>query len=132
MSLNKTAAIAIGVIVLTFVAGMAAGVFGAHMLILRGGRGAEHFPERAMVNRLDRRLDLTDAQRAQVEQIIRRRHARINELRHSVRPQVRAELERANNEIAQILTPEQRERFAKMRLRMHKHGPPRHGKPPRH
>ncbi|HEY0159747.1 MAG TPA: hypothetical protein VGF28_20855 [Thermoanaerobaculia bacterium] len=125
MSSTKTKLVAIAVLLVTFGAGMAAGVFAAHMHILYGGGpGAERFP-RALVNRLDRRLDLTDAQRKQVEEIVRRRHANIGTLWGQFRPQVRAEVERANDEIARVLTPEQRARFEKMRMRiLGRHHPP--------
>jgi Spy/CpxP family protein refolding chaperone len=117
VSWTKNTLLAVVVLVLTFVAGMAAGVFGAHMHILYGGPGAARFP-RAMVNRLDRRLDLTDAQRKQVEEIVNRRHANIDAVWGGARPRVRAEIEAANEEIARVLTPEQRARFEKMRMRM--------------
>lgn len=117
MSSTKTKLVAVALIALTFLAGMAAGVFAAHMHILRGGPGAARFPH-AMVNRLDRRLDLTDAQRKQVEEIVNRRHANIHAVWKGVRPRVRAEVEAANEEIARVLTPEQRARFEKMRMRM--------------
>lgn len=117
MSRTKTVVVAVTVLILTFIAGAAAGAFGAHMIILHGGPGAERFPH-AMVNRLDHRLDLTDAQRAEVEAIIKRRHAHIDALWNGVRPQVRAEIERTNEEIAKVLTPEQRVRFERMRMRM--------------
>ena len=117
MSPTKTKAVAFVVILLTFIAGMGVGVFTAHMMILRGGPGAARFPH-AMVNRLDRRLDLTDAQRAKVEEIIERRHHRIDDIWSSARPRVRAEVEAANDEIARLLNPEQRARFEKMRMRM--------------
>jgi Spy/CpxP family protein refolding chaperone len=117
VSWTKNTLLAVVVLVLTFVAGMAAGIFAAHMHILHGGPGAARFP-RAMVNRLDRRLDLTDAQRKQVEEIVNRRHANIDEVWGGVRPRVRAEIEAANEEIARVLTPEQRARFEKMRMRM--------------
>lgn len=117
MSPSRTKLAAVVVVVLTFVAGMAVGVFGSHMHILYGGPGAGYFP-RAMVNRLDRRLDLTDEQRKKVEEIIHRRHANIDALWDGTRPRVRAEVEAANEEIARVLTPEQRARFEKMRMRM--------------
>jgi Spy/CpxP family protein refolding chaperone len=110
VSLTKTTGIAIVVLVLTFLAGAAVGVFGAHMAILHGGAGAERFP-RALLNRLDRRLDLTDQQRAQIAKIINTRHARIAS-------EVRGEVDRANEEIERVLTPEQRVKFQKMRMRM--------------
>ena len=71
-----------------------------------------------MLNRLDRRLDLTDAQRKQVEEILRRRHARINAMWSGVRPRVRAEVDATNAEIAKVLTPEQRAKFERMRMHL--------------
>ena len=99
MSVTKTTVIAVIVVVLTFVAGVAVGVFSSHVMMLRGGHGAPPFPARAMVNRLDRHLDLTDAQRAKVQEIIERRHARIAETWSSVRPRVSEEIARTNAEI---------------------------------
>jgi Spy/CpxP family protein refolding chaperone len=118
LSLPKNSVTAALVLALTFLAGIALGVFGAHMAILHGGPGAEHFP-RALAARLDHRLDLTDAQRAQVEAILVRHHQRINRMMANVHPQVRAEVESANREIERVLTPAQRAKFAKMRMRMH-------------
>lgn len=120
MSRIKTVVIAVVVLVLTFSAGMAAGVFTSHAMILRGGHGSARFPN-ALVHRLDRRLDLTEEQRAQVEAIVKRRHARIDAIWNAARPQVRAEIELTNEEIARVLTAEQRARFQKMRMRMHGH-----------
>lgn len=116
MSATKTTIVAILVVLLTFTAGVMVGVFASHMMILRGGHGAPLFPTKAMVNRLDRRLDLTDAQRVQVEQIIRRSHARIDGMWDDVRPRMRAEIDRANAEISAILTPEQRAKFERLKF----------------
>lgn len=116
MSATKTTVVAILVVLLTFTAGVMVGVFASHMMILRGGHGAPLFPAKAMVNRLDRRLDLTDAQRAQVEQIIRRRHARIDGLWDDLRPRMRTEMDQANAEISAILTPEQRAKFERLKF----------------
>ncbi|MDP9190760.1 MAG: hypothetical protein M3P06_03555 [Acidobacteriota bacterium] len=118
MSATKTTIVAILVVVLTFTAGAMVGVFASHMMILRGGHGAPFFPTKAMVNRLDRRLDLTDAQRAQVEQIIRRRHANINKLWSDMRPRMRSEIEQTNAEISRILTPEQRKKFDRLKFHL--------------
>ena len=118
MSATKTTIVAIVVVLLTFIAGVMVGVFASHMIILRGAHGAALFPTKAMVNRLDRRLDLTDAQRAQVEQIIRRSHARIDGIWDDVHPRIHAELEQANKEISRILTPEQRAKFERMKFHL--------------
>src|SRR5688572_32665556 len=84
------------------------------------------FPTKMMVNRLDRRLDLTDQQRAQVEQIIRRHHTAITTMWRGLHPRVHSEIEQANAEITRILTPEQRKKFERIKLHISgRHG--RHG-----
>lgn len=119
MSAPKTTLVAILVLAVTFTAGAAVGVFAAHFAHIRGEHMPPVFP---MVNRLDRRLDLTDQQRAQVEQIIRRRHT-------AIMASVHAEIEQANAEITRILTPEQRKKFERIKL----HFGGRHGRSvPRH
>ncbi len=120
MSVTRTTVIATLVLVLTFGAGFAVGLFTGHMTALRIFR-PERLPEfatRAIVGRLDRHLDLTDAQRRQVEAIIHRRHRAIHEIRGNVSPQIRAQIEKANQEIAAILTPEQRRKFDEIKMRL--------------
>lgn len=130
MSGSKTTFVAILILLLTFMAGFAVGMFTDHLLILwhRGHRGVPPFATHIMAERLDHHLDLTDAQRKQVEAIIERRHERISGLWRSLHPRVRAEVDQTNAEIEKILTPAQREKFGKMRMRMHRDGPP----PPPH
>ena len=129
MSSTKAKLVAVLVIALVFVAGFALGMFSSHVMILRGGPGAARFPK-LLIERLDRHLDLTDAQRTQVEEILRRRHARIDAVWSEARPRVRQEIERANQEIAAVLTPEQRAKFEKMPMRMHGRGGPHRPPPP--
>ncbi len=118
MSATKTTIIAIIVISVTFVAGVAVGVFGAFVMHRRGGDRIPRFASHAMVNRLDRKLDLTDEQREKITVIVERHHQRINSMWRQVRPQVEQELKQANAEIESVLTPEQREKFEKMKLRV--------------
>jgi hypothetical protein len=117
LSATRTTIIAAVVLVLTFGAGFIGGA-AAHHLFLHHTRGGGPPPvARALVRHLDRRLDLTDAQRKQVEAIVVRHHERM-----------RIDLEAANAEIARVLTPAQQEKFAKMRLRLGRpHG--KHGRP---
>lgn len=122
MSATKTTIVAVIVVLLTFTAGVMVGVFASHMMILHGGHDASFFPTKAMVNRLDRRLDLTDAQRVQVEQIIRRHHARIDGMRDGLRPRMHAEIDQANAEISRILTPEQRVKFERLKFHVGRFG----------
>ncbi|HUR81854.1 MAG TPA: hypothetical protein VM733_13900 [Thermoanaerobaculia bacterium] len=107
MSATKTTLVAVLALVLTFGAGFVSGVFTHRFMLLH------HGPEpalRMMLHHLDMRLDLTDAQRAEVEKILAKHHERLV-----------IELDEANAEIDRILTPEQRARFATMRMRLHGH-----------
>ena len=115
MSATKTTIVALLVIALTFTAGVMVGVFVAH-IHMRGEPSM--LPAKLMVNRLDHRLDLTDAQRAQVEAIIRRHHTAISSIWEGMHPRVRAEIEQANDEITRILTPEQRRKFERIKLHL--------------
>lgn len=120
MSVTKTTVIATLVLILTFGAGFAAGLFTGHMTALRVFR-PERLPEfatRAIVGRLDRQLDLTDAQRKQVEEIIHRRHRAISEIRGNVHPQIRVQIEKTNQEITRVLTPQQRKKFEEIKMRL--------------
>ena len=128
MSATKTTVVAALALVLTFAGGVLAGAFGHRALTMRMHR-MPPMASRAVIHHLDRRLDLSDAQRTRIEQILDRRHQRMYALTRSVRPRVHAELEAANAEIIQILTPEQRREFAKIRMHL---GPGHGGGPPPH
>ena len=122
MSATKTTLIAVVVLVLTFGAGVAVGVFADHVMMVRGiGRhgGIPPFATHMMVNRLGRHLDLTAAQKAQVERILDRHHASMDAAWASLRPRIREELEQANAEISAVLTPKQRAKFEELKLRLH-------------
>lgn len=116
MSVTKTTIIAVLALVLTFTVGFVAG-FAVHRFMGPPGPGHAGAP-RMMLRHLDFRLDLTDAQRAQIETILDRRHRRINEIRETTRPRMLAEIDATNAEIEKVLTPEQREKFSSMRLRL--------------
>jgi Spy/CpxP family protein refolding chaperone len=116
VSATKTTLVAVVVLMLTFGAGFIAGAAVHHLIGHREGVPA--FATHVLLNRLDRHLDLTDAQRRQVDAILRRRHAAINAMWAGVRPRVREELEATNAEIAKVLTPAQRAKFEKMRMHL--------------
>ena len=118
MSSNAKAAI---IVVVAFVAGLFVGVAGDRLVLFRTGR---LFPRRAtdaaasrLVSRLDHDLNLSPAQHAQVQKIVDAHHARITNVYNNVRPQVHSEIEAANREIENVLTPEQRTKFRDMRAR---------------
>lgn len=116
MSPSNTKVLAAIALVITFVAGAIVGVMADHLFFLR--HGMPHRSAAFVVNRLDHRLHLSDQQRAQVTEIINRRHHRISGLWSGVRPAVRHEIEEANKEIDRLLTPEQRVEFAKIRMHL--------------
>jgi Spy/CpxP family protein refolding chaperone len=111
--------LAVVVLVATFVVGAVVGAAGDRLLMMRRPDHVPPYAAQLILRRLDRKLDLTDAQRVRIEEILKRRQKRINDLFVSVRPVVHAEVEAANDEIARVLTPEQRKTFEEMKLRMH-------------
>ena len=117
MSRTKTTIVAVIALAVTFVAGAAVGVVADRILHRRGPM--PEFATQALVRRLDRHLDLTDTQEKKVAAIIERHHTNISSLFTAVRPRVREEIEQANREIEQVLTPEQRAEFQKMKMRLH-------------
>jgi Spy/CpxP family protein refolding chaperone len=120
----KTTVIAAIVVVLAFVAGFISGAAVDHLVMHRRGPEIPRFAPRVIVNHLDRRLDLTADQRAKIEEILERHHQRMEGMWANVRPAMRTELEKTNDEIARVLTPEQREKFEKLKMRLG----PRHGR----
>ena len=69
------------------------------------------------------RLELTEAQRASVDEILERRRAETEAILESVYPTLRAQVDSANEEIRAVLTPEQQATFDRIREEM-RQGPP--------
>lgn len=113
---------AVVVVVVAFIAGVLIGVAGDHFYLLHSGRLSPRRNARLasdrMADRLGKELQLTAPQKTQVLQIIERHRAKIDATMASVRPQVRQEVDATNAEIDRILTPEQRTKFAAMRMRI--------------
>ena len=116
MSSTNAKVLAAIAIVITLVVGVVLGVVGDRLfLMIHPPR--RHSPQ-MIVRHLAYRLDLSDQQRQQLTEIVTRHEQRIAALHESTRPAVQQELEQANREIEQILTPEQREKFARMKMRL--------------
>jgi hypothetical protein len=101
-----------------FVAGMAVGVVGEHIIIRRVIREALEHPERVpafIERRLDRRLGLDADQRAQMHDILAGTHQELKDLRQEFRPRFATIISEADGKISAILTPEQLERFEKLK-----------------
>jgi len=104
---------------LVFIAGAATGLFVA-MTIGHQYMFAQHPPgafARAMKNRLQWQLRLTDEQMAKISPIVDKTGTKIEEIRGDTGKNVRETIAEAHREIAQYLTPEQKERLKKMEER---------------
>ena len=71
-----------------------------------------------MLQRLDRELDLTAAQRARIDTVLTRREADLRALMSEARPRFEAIATRTRTEIQAVLTPAQQEKFAKITQQM--------------
>jgi Spy/CpxP family protein refolding chaperone len=85
------------------------------------GHFKKHFQEPStladkITHRMKRRLDLTDEQTVQVRKILLENLKEFQSIRAKVRPQLEAQLEKTQNELEAVLTPEQSK---KLELRIH-------------
>jgi hypothetical protein len=128
---SHATAIAAIVVVIAFIAGVLVGVVGDRVYMFRhgpfGDRRPGPFAAGRIVERLDRELKLTPEQERKVSGIVAEHGRRMEGIWANVRPQMRSEIEAANSEIAAVLTPEQRERFDKLKMRLGPRGGPRRG-----
>jgi len=98
-------------------AAMAFGV--VHWLAVHRPFIAAQFVNRAQVQQFgpqlmksfENKLDLTDDQRAQIEPIVRRTAAQLSRDRHEVQLTTALAIEKMQDEVEEILTPEQRTKF---------------------
>ena len=100
-----------------FVLGTLAGALVTHRIyqrrihtFFRGGPAATEM----IVRRMNGQLDLTPAQRVQVETIVRNSRQKLRETRQQIDPQMRALFQDMDQRIREILTPEQRAKFDKL------------------
>ena len=119
VSKHRTKILAAIVLLATFAAGALVGVIGYREFVRRMIERHTHDRATAFVlGRLEKRLDLTPDQTTKIREILDRRHRRMAELRRTIDPKIRAEIEQANKDIAAVLTPEQRAIFEKMKMRL--------------
>ena len=97
-----------------FTSGLAVGALGVHLFYSQriSGLGGPPMPVGPMFERwLDRSLDLSERQRREVGEILRDSRSEAEELRREMGPKLHAMNRKTIESIAEILTPEQRERF---------------------
>lgn len=112
------------VIVLVFVAGVAVGFFvrhevgwhdGTHGLAVDGPAPRSSAAVKAsMLARLDRELKLTPAQHTRIDSVLSRREADLHTLMSETRPRFDSIAHRTRADIQAVLTPQQRDEFAKI------------------
>jgi hypothetical protein len=120
VSSTNTKILAVVALLITFVVGAVIGIVGDRIFTLI------HPPRRnpeMIVRHLTFMLRLTDSQRAEVSQIVMRHQQKIAAIQSTTRPAIQQELEQANQEIDRILTPEQRRKFERMKMRLMHHAP---------
>ena len=99
---------------LIFLGGAACGAGVATHLIVRSLHQPGQHPEglsEHITARLAHVLDLTDAQRQQVRQIIARRHDALMDIRRDIQPRVEVELSTLESELDAVLSEDQREKW---------------------
>ena len=124
-SRTRSRLLALGLLLLAFVAGALGGVAADRVLARAdpvaqrgvgppgpGGPGGAIFPRGLP---LARQLDLTPEQRDQIEAILREERSKADSVLRAVRPVLQARYDSANASIRAVLTPEQRERFDRFR-----------------
>jgi Spy/CpxP family protein refolding chaperone len=127
VSTRSARTFAVITVIATLIVGFLIGVVADRVWLVhhgpRPGARSQRFMVERIVKRLDRDLDFTAPQRAQVTQIIQARQQRISTLLTDVRPQIRREIDQTNAEIEKILTPEQRTKFEQIKMRVRRaHG----------
>jgi Spy/CpxP family protein refolding chaperone len=100
-----------------FLAGMASGAAVTVVYAVNRLQYAIHHPEAAparIAATLARRLDLTDEQRAQVEEIVARRQVEIAAVRRQFQPAMVEQLESVRDEVAGVLDEDQRAKWTRL------------------
>lgn len=104
--------------------GLAIGALGVHLFYSQRivSAGGPPMPVGPMFERwLVRRLDLSDAQRDEVREILDRSRIETDELRREMGPRLQAMNRRTTEAISEVLTPEQREKLEEFMARQERH-----------
>jgi hypothetical protein len=104
----------IGLIALVFLAGFSGGVVATRMVVRQMAYAAAH-PVGSSAGKveanLDRKLHLTEEQRAQVHEILKESREKLRSVREEFQPQFNAVVLDARTNITVLLKPEQQRRF---------------------
>ncbi|HVT44458.1 MAG TPA: hypothetical protein VMT00_08710 [Thermoanaerobaculia bacterium] len=118
---RKNTLVAIALLVATFAAGALSGIVADRLVLFRQQRLLPKYGMRVVssrvVDRLDRELRLSADQRREIEAILERHQAAIEDVWSAMQPSVRRQIEAANREIEATLTEGQRPRYRELRQR---------------
>lgn len=122
---KKTRTVAVALLLLTFVVGLAGGVVADRLMLFRQHRilpshGLKFVASRVL-HHLDRELDLTPRQKEQISTILENRQRTIEATWQKIQPQVRQQMEQTDREIERTLTPGQQKKFRALRDRWRQH-----------
>ena len=116
----STKLVATIVVLVAFAGGLVVGVIADRLWMMHHGPGphrvAIHVITARVLSRLDNELHLTPQQHEEVKKILDVHAARIQAISEGMHPQIRQEVERNNAEIEQVLTPDQRQKFDKLKM----------------
>jgi Spy/CpxP family protein refolding chaperone len=103
---------------LVFVAGIAVGMIGTRLVVRHMVQTAISNPgefQSLLERNLSRKLRLEPRQQLKLREILTQTHAQMSDLRREYRPQMLLILTDADNRITNMLTPQQRARYERMK-----------------
>src|SRR5690242_14747212 len=106
-------------LVLVFIAGIGVGAVGVRLFVHRVMFHPEIIPQK-IEHDLAADLNLSPEQKAQVHQIMEKSQAQFRAMRERFHPEIAKIFKEADDQIASILTPEQRVKFEKYRAEKQK------------
>ncbi len=128
MPMNKMKLKIIAGVLVVFLLGVCIGVLGTGIFIRRQIRkftqGEPGTRATFFMRRLNRELDLTEAQRADIEKIIHDIEIELRELLQGSHAEFMNIVQRRNVEMKQFLTPEQQQKLDELEQQLLRHRPP--------
>lgn len=121
--MNRTKIKAIAGILIVFLIGVVIGILGTGIFIRRQLRQfgtEEHSFGNFFMRRLSRNLKLTDAQKPEVEKILKSTEVEMRELLQNSMDEFAEIMQRRNAQLKELLTPEQQEKLDELLERMRK------------
>ena len=110
--------VALAAVLSLFFVGVIVGALGGHLYHakhLRHPGGPQEMIAHGFESQLVRELELTSEQITAIHEILSEGHEQTQRLREELEPQVHAHMRRMHEQIDEILSPEQRKRFAELR-----------------